>query len=55
MNNNKGSKCKTSIRDVHGKSLIGIIAGLGKKVRKCKCGKGLGFNDKTLCKKCSMM
>jgi hypothetical protein len=55
VSNNKGSKCGTSIRDVYRKSLIGIIPGLGKKVRKCKCGKGLSFNDKTLCKKCSMM
>jgi len=43
------------IRDTHRKSLVGIILGLGKKARKCKCGKGLGFKDETLCKKCAKL
>jgi hypothetical protein len=55
MRTRRGPKCRIDIRETHGKSLIGIISGLGKKVRKCRCGKGLSFNDKTLCKKCSMM
>ena len=55
MSNNKGSKCRMDIRDTHRKSLVGIILGLGKKARKCKCGKGLGFKDETLCKKCAKL
>ena len=55
MSNNKGSKkCKSSIRAVYrNKTLVGVISGLGKKARKCKCGKGLGFKDEKLCKKCA--
>lgn len=52
----KGAKGVTTLKDIYrNKSLIGIIHNLGRKPRKCRCGKGLSFNDKTLCKKCAQL
>lgn len=52
----KGAKGVTNIKDIYkNKSLIGVIHNLGRKPRKCKCGKGLSFNDETLCKKCVLI
>jgi hypothetical protein len=49
----KGAKGVTTLKDIYrNKSLIGIIHKLGRKPRKCRCGKGLSFKDETLCKKC---
>jgi hypothetical protein len=49
----KGAKGVTTLKDIYrNKSLIGIIHNLGRKPRKCRCGKGLSFKDETLCKKC---
>jgi hypothetical protein len=49
----KGVKGVTALKDIYrNRSLVGVINGLGKKARKCRCGKGLSFNDETLCKKC---
>ena len=49
----KGAKGVTALKDIYrNRSLVGVINGLGKKARKCRCGKGLSFNDETLCKKC---
>lgn len=52
----KGAKGVTALKDIYrNRSLVGVINGLGKKARKCRCGKGLSFKDEKLCKKCAQL